>query len=42
MLDLHRRTLTFHRVPYDWGAAAAKMRGAGLPEVLAWRLERGE
>lgn len=42
MLDLDRRTLTFHRVPYDWSAAAAKVRAAGLPEVLARRLERGE
>jgi diadenosine tetraphosphatase ApaH/serine/threonine PP2A family protein phosphatase len=42
MADLERRTLTFHRVPYDWGAAAAKIRAAGLPETLAWRLERGE
>ncbi|HET7753249.1 MAG TPA: metallophosphoesterase family protein [Anaeromyxobacteraceae bacterium] len=40
--DLERRTLTFFRVPYDWHAAAAKIRAAGLPEVLAWRLERGE
>jgi diadenosine tetraphosphatase ApaH/serine/threonine PP2A family protein phosphatase len=42
MLDTDRPALTFHRVPYDWRAAAAKIRGAGLPESLARRLERGE
>jgi diadenosine tetraphosphatase ApaH/serine/threonine PP2A family protein phosphatase len=42
MLDLGRHTLTFHRVPYDWRAAAAKIRAAGLPEFLAARIERGE
>jgi diadenosine tetraphosphatase ApaH/serine/threonine PP2A family protein phosphatase len=42
MLDTDRPTLTFHRVPYDWRVAAAKIRAAGLPESLARRLERGE
>jgi diadenosine tetraphosphatase ApaH/serine/threonine PP2A family protein phosphatase len=42
MLDLEKRTLTFHRVPYDWRSAAAKIRAAGLPEYLAARIERGE
>jgi diadenosine tetraphosphatase ApaH/serine/threonine PP2A family protein phosphatase len=42
VLDLERRTLTFFRVPYDWAAAAAKIRAAGLPENLASRIERGE
>ena len=42
MMDLARGALTFHRVPYDHGAAAAKIRAAGLPERLAHRLERGE
>ena len=42
MLDTDRPALTFHRVPYDWRAAAAKVRAAGLPESLARRLERGE
>jgi diadenosine tetraphosphatase ApaH/serine/threonine PP2A family protein phosphatase len=42
MLDLSRHTLTFHRVPYDWRSAAAKIRAAGLPEYLAARIERGE
>jgi diadenosine tetraphosphatase ApaH/serine/threonine PP2A family protein phosphatase len=42
LLDAERATLTFHRVPYDWATAAAKVRAAGLPEWLAHRLERGE
>jgi diadenosine tetraphosphatase ApaH/serine/threonine PP2A family protein phosphatase len=42
MLDTDRATLTWLRVPYDWRAAAAKVRAAGLPESLARRLERGE
>jgi diadenosine tetraphosphatase ApaH/serine/threonine PP2A family protein phosphatase len=42
LLDLEKRTLTFHRVPYDWRSAAAKIRAAGLPEYLAARIERGE
>jgi diadenosine tetraphosphatase ApaH/serine/threonine PP2A family protein phosphatase len=42
MLDTDPPTLTFHRVPYDWPAAARKIRAAGLPESLARRLERGE
>ncbi len=42
VLDVARAVLTFHRVPYDWSAAARKIRDAGLPERLAVRLERGE
>jgi diadenosine tetraphosphatase ApaH/serine/threonine PP2A family protein phosphatase len=42
LFDTARATLTFHRVPYDWAVAAAKIRAAGLPESLALRLERGE
>lgn len=42
MLDTDRATLTFFRVPYDWRAAADKVRAAGLPASLARRLERGE
>ncbi len=42
ILDTDRRTLTFHRVPYQWAQAAARIRAAGLPEGLARRLERGE
>jgi diadenosine tetraphosphatase ApaH/serine/threonine PP2A family protein phosphatase len=34
--------LVYQRVPYDWTAAAAKIRAAGLPEILAARLEYGE
>src|SRR5690242_10921607 len=41
VLDLARATLTYHRVPYDFRAAAAKVRAAGLPERLALRLEHG-
>jgi diadenosine tetraphosphatase ApaH/serine/threonine PP2A family protein phosphatase len=41
LFDSDRWTLTFHRVPYDWATAAAKVRAAGLPEWLAHRLERG-
>lgn len=33
--------VTFHRVPYDHGAAAAAIRKAGLPEFFASRLELG-
>ncbi len=33
--------LTFHRVPYDHEAAAAKVRAAGLPARLAKRLQDG-
>jgi diadenosine tetraphosphatase ApaH/serine/threonine PP2A family protein phosphatase len=39
--DLEEASITFHRVPYDVGAAARKIRAAGLPEMLAYRLERG-
>jgi predicted phosphodiesterase len=42
VFDDGRRTLTYHRVAYDWPTAAAKVRAAGLPERLATRLERGE
>jgi diadenosine tetraphosphatase ApaH/serine/threonine PP2A family protein phosphatase len=42
IMDEARATLTFHRVPYDWPAAAAKVRAAGLPERLAQRLAHGE
>lgn len=42
LLDDGRRTLTYHRVAYDWPTAAAKVRAAGLPERLAARLEHGE
>ena len=41
LLDAARRRLTFHRLPYDSASAARKVRKAGLPERLAYRLERG-
>ncbi|WP_041448464.1 metallophosphoesterase [Anaeromyxobacter sp. Fw109-5] len=40
--ELDRALLTFFRVPYDWTAAVAKVRAAGLPPSLARRLENGE
>jgi diadenosine tetraphosphatase ApaH/serine/threonine PP2A family protein phosphatase len=40
-LDTERWTATYHRVPYEIEAAAAAIRAAGLPEVLAERLEVG-
>jgi len=39
--DLGAGRITFHRVPYDNMAAARKVREAGLPVALAYRLERG-
>lgn len=39
--DFERGVLRFHRVPYDHLEAARKVRAAGLPEALAYRLERG-
>ena len=41
LLDDLQNTLTYIRVPYDVETAARKVRAAGLPEVLAARLERG-
>src|SRR5512142_1750706 len=41
IFDSESRSLTFHRVPYDCESAARKVRAAGLPESLAYRLERG-
>jgi diadenosine tetraphosphatase ApaH/serine/threonine PP2A family protein phosphatase len=41
MFDVALHTLTFHRVPYDHAAAAAKILAAGLPPVLAERLTHG-
>jgi len=40
-LDLARQQICFHRVPYDHLATARAVRAAGLPEVLAERLEKG-
>jgi diadenosine tetraphosphatase ApaH/serine/threonine PP2A family protein phosphatase len=39
--DTDRREITFHRIPYDHHAAADKIRRAGLPEALAYRVEAG-
>lgn len=41
LYDTTARALSFLRVPYDWMAAAAKIRAAGLPDSLAARLEHG-
>ena len=41
LADLARARITFFRVPYDFRSAAQKIRAAGLPERIAWRLERG-
>ncbi len=41
LADLGRARITWFRVPYDFAAAARKVRAAGLPERLALRLERG-
>lgn len=41
LLDVGKEMLTYFRVPYDYTAAARKVRRAGLPEVLARRLETG-
>lgn len=40
-LDTERWLATYHRVPYEIEAAGAAIRAAGLPEVLAERLESG-
>jgi len=42
MLDKERNELTYFRVPYDIDTAAAKIREAGLPDVLAERLRWGQ
>lgn len=41
LFDPQRAQLTFHRVDYDYQAAAAAIRRAGLPEYFADRLELG-
>lgn len=41
LLDVDARLLTFHRITYDHLAVVRDMRVAGLPEVLAARLESG-
>ncbi|WP_374590796.1 metallophosphoesterase [Aquabacterium sp.] len=41
IFDEANEVLTFHRVPYDTDAAAAKILAAGLPPPLAERLKHG-
>lgn len=41
LFDEERARITFYRVPYDHGAAASKIRSAGLPAALAHRVEKG-
>jgi predicted phosphodiesterase len=42
VLDLAARTATFRRLAYDVARTQAEMRDAGLPELLAARLEVGQ
>jgi diadenosine tetraphosphatase ApaH/serine/threonine PP2A family protein phosphatase len=41
MIETARLAATWHRVPYDIDAAAARIRAAGLPIGLAERLYVG-
>jgi diadenosine tetraphosphatase ApaH/serine/threonine PP2A family protein phosphatase len=41
LFDTAQSELTFFRVPYDHHAAAERIRQAGLPEALAYRVEMG-
>lgn len=41
LFDRRSSRLAFFRIPYDHASAAAKIRKAGLPESLAYRLEAG-
>ena len=41
LIDTERWQLTFHRVAYDYAAAAWAIRAAGLPNFFADRLEKG-
>jgi len=40
-LDVDRNVLVYVRVPYDTESAARKVRDAGLPEILSYRLIEG-
>ncbi len=40
-VDLDALTVTLHRITYDVAAAQARIRAAGLPELLASRLAEG-
>jgi diadenosine tetraphosphatase ApaH/serine/threonine PP2A family protein phosphatase len=39
--DDEQSLFTWHRVPYDVGEAQRRIQSAGLPNALAYRLERG-
>jgi diadenosine tetraphosphatase ApaH/serine/threonine PP2A family protein phosphatase len=39
--DTVKRTVAFHRVPYDWKGAARRIREMNLPDYFADRLEDG-
>ena len=41
IFDAATRQMTFFRVAYDHVTAAARIRAAGLPEALAYRVESG-
>ena len=41
LLNLDAKTLTFHRISYDHLSVVREIRAAGLPEILATRLESG-
>jgi diadenosine tetraphosphatase ApaH/serine/threonine PP2A family protein phosphatase len=41
LFDVARERIAFHRVPYDHLAAARKIREAGLPLSVAYRVEQG-
>ena len=41
IFDDAKREMTFFRVAYDHAASAARIRAAGLPEALAYRVESG-
>lgn len=41
IFDTMKRTIDFHRLPYDHQLAAGKIRSAGLPEFSAKRLAMG-
>jgi diadenosine tetraphosphatase ApaH/serine/threonine PP2A family protein phosphatase len=41
LADTGMREITFHRVAYDHHETARRIRAAGLPEMLAYRIERG-
>jgi diadenosine tetraphosphatase ApaH/serine/threonine PP2A family protein phosphatase len=41
LFDIARARITFCRVSYDHNSAAQRIRAAGLPESLAYRIEKG-